>query len=79
VHIIQVSVNRERDKIIARHDEVSIKEEANTTKGVIISIEYVCESFHHGLIFFHFFEGNVEICHKPLPQLKGEFKDLFRK
>lgn len=78
LHIIKVDVYRKRDKITIKSEEISIADDENTTRGSIISIEYACEEGHHGLIIFHFYKGNVETRHKPLPELSGAYEDLFR-
>jgi hypothetical protein len=72
LHITKVSVHRGEDKITITSGNVSIDEQKNDSRGVIIEIEYLGECIHRGVITFHFYKGNVEVHHKPLKDRRVE-------
>lgn len=78
LHIIKTTVHRRRDKISIVKENISIKDEINTSRGVTITIEYLCESNHRGEIIFHFYKGNVEVYHRCLPPAPHDLQDIFR-
>ena len=79
LHIAKATIHRCRDKIIIIEDNIAIKEEENTSRGVTITIEYLGECGHHGEIIFQFYKGNVEVFHRRLPELEqGYVMDIFR-
>jgi len=79
LHITKVSVHRGEDKITITGDNISIDEQKNTSRGVIIVIEYEGECVHRGEIILHFCKGNVYVYHDPLEDRPidehGMFKD----
>jgi len=86
LHITKVSVHRGEDKITITGDNISIEEQKNTSRGVIIVIEYKGECIHCGEIILHFYKGNVEVNHRPLKDrptdehgmFKDDIDDIFR-
>jgi hypothetical protein len=41
LHIVKATIHRRRDKITVVRDNVTIKDEANTSRGATITIEYL--------------------------------------
>jgi len=78
IHITRVAVHRGRDKITIVEDNISVKDEPNTSRGTIVTIEYLGECNHRGEIIFHFYKGNVEVYHRCLPFELGNMDDIFR-
>ena len=69
---VEVSTGRCHLKVDAsglhlHYGETAETFEAKQNRGIIISIEYHCESGHHGKIRFMFHKGNTFVEHESLP------------
>jgi hypothetical protein len=80
LHLISVSVHRKTDKTTVSNEGITIKEEENKTRGVIVALEYQCENYgHHGIIVYQFHKGLVYIEHETLaPVGMTDLKDIWR-
>lgn len=66
LHIVSVDVHRGNDKTTISNEAITVKEEKNETRGVTITLEYVCENGHHGKIIFQFHKGMSYVTHESL-------------
>ena len=80
IHLVAIRVLRQREVTEITAKGITIKDDLNKTRGVIIELDYLCENDHYGTITLNFHEGQTLLSHKlhKLPTDLNTLPDIWR-